>query len=78
MEYLSRVEEDQTLVLTSGHPSGLFPSPAAAPRLVVTNGMVVPNYSTRQHYDDMFALGVTMYVTHTHIRPKMASLQSQY
>ncbi|XP_047000587.1 urocanate hydratase-like [Schistocerca americana] len=61
MRYLSSLERDQTLVLYSGHPLGVFPSPASAPRLVITNGMVVPNYSTRKHYDDMFALGVTMY-----------------
>ncbi|KAF2368680.1 Urocanase [Trinorchestia longiramus] len=61
MHYLSTMTEDQTLVLSSGHPVGLFPSRPGAPRLVISNGIVVPNYSSRQRYDDMFALGVTMY-----------------
>ena len=45
--------EDQTLVLYSGHPMGLFPSHPNAPRLVVTNGLTVPNYSTREDYERM-------------------------
>ncbi|XP_067001642.2 urocanate hydratase [Anabrus simplex] len=61
MQYLSQMDDHQTLVMYSGHPLGLFPSTPAAPRAVITNGMVIPNYSSRQHYDDMFALGVTMY-----------------
>ncbi|XP_070559214.1 urocanate hydratase-like [Ptychodera flava] len=61
MHYLSRMTEDQTLAMYSGHPQGLFPSHRQAPRVVITNGMVVPNYSSRQDYDRMFALGVTMY-----------------
>lgn len=51
---------DQTLVMYSGHPMGLFPSTPASPRLVITNGMVVPNYSSRDEYDKMFAMGNTM------------------
>jgi urocanate hydratase len=61
MQYLSAIEEDQTLVLYSGHPLGVFPSSREAPRVVVTNGMVVPNYSRREDYDRMAALGVTSY-----------------
>ncbi|MFH2007361.1 MAG: urocanate hydratase [bacterium] len=61
MEYLSEMSEEQTLVLYSGHPLGLFPSHADAPRLVVTNGMVVPNYSSGDDYNRMAALGVTSY-----------------
>ncbi|MEN8209844.1 MAG: urocanate hydratase, partial [Candidatus Fermentibacteria bacterium] len=61
MKYLSEMTEHQTLVLYSGHPLGLFPSHPEAPRLVLTNGMVVPNYSSREDYDRMSALGVTSY-----------------
>ncbi|XP_069942579.1 urocanate hydratase isoform X2 [Cherax quadricarinatus] len=61
LHYLSVMMEDQTLVLYSGHPLGLFPSDPRSPRLVITNGMVIPSYSTRVNYDDMFAMGVTMY-----------------
>jgi urocanate hydratase len=61
MRYLSEMTDEQTLVLYSGHPLGLFPSRPDAPRLVVTNGMVVPNYSSREDYDRMAALGVTSY-----------------
>ena len=48
MQYLSQMENDQTLVMYSGHPMGLFPSHPDAPRVVVTNGMVIPNYSTKE------------------------------
>jgi len=61
MNYLSTLEEDQTLVMYSGHPMGVFPSKKHAPRLVITNGMVIPNYSSREQYEKMFALGVTMF-----------------
>lgn len=61
MKYLSKMNASQTLVMMSGHPLGLFPSTPRGPRLVITNGMTVPNYSTRINYDRMFALGVTMY-----------------
>ncbi|MCD4776958.1 MAG: urocanate hydratase [Candidatus Aegiribacteria sp.] len=61
MKYLSEMTENQTLVLYSGHPLGLFPSHPEAPRLVLTNGMVIPNYSSREDYDRMAALGVTSY-----------------
>ncbi|XP_068763452.1 urocanate hydratase isoform X2 [Struthio camelus] len=61
MRYLSEMTEEQTLVMYSGHPLGLFPSRQYAPRLIITNGMVIPNYSTRDEYEKMFALGVTMY-----------------
>ena len=61
MRYLSRMTEEQTLVIYSGHPLGLFPSHPDAPRLVVTNGMVVPNYSSQDDYERMNALGVTSY-----------------
>ena len=61
MKYLSQMTEEQTLVLYSGHPLGLFPSHPEAPRVVVTNGMVVPNYSSPEDYDRLNALGVTSY-----------------
>jgi len=61
MQYLSQMESDQTLVMYSGHPMGVFPSNPSAPRLVITNGMVIPNYSSRDMYERLFALGVTMY-----------------
>jgi len=61
MRYLSQMTEHQTLVLYSGHPLGLFPSHPDAPRVVLTNGMVIPNYSSRADYDRMAALGVTSY-----------------
>ena len=61
MKYLSEMTEEQTLVLYSGHPLGLFPSHVDAPRLVVTNGMVIPNYSSQEDYTKMAALGVTSY-----------------
>ncbi|WP_423126744.1 urocanate hydratase [Gaoshiqia sp. Z1-71] len=61
MKYLSEMTDDQTLVLYSGHPMGLFPSHPDAPRVVVTNGMVVFNYSGRDDYERMNALGVSQY-----------------
>lgn len=61
MKYLSEMEDDQTLVMYSGHPLGLFPSNPEAPRVVVTNGMVIPNYSSQDDYERMNALGVTQY-----------------
>jgi urocanate hydratase len=61
MKYLSEMTEQQTLVLYSGHPLGLFPSHPDAPRVVVTNGMVIPNHSSRNDYTRMSALGVTSY-----------------
>lgn len=61
MRYLSEMTDEQTLVLYSGHPLGLFPSHPEAPRVVVTCGMVVPNHSSGQDYDRMAALGVSSY-----------------
>ncbi len=61
MKYLSELQRDQTLVMYSGHPLGLFPSPTHGPRLVITNGMVIPNYSKQDDYERMAALGVSMY-----------------
>ncbi len=61
MRYLSQMTEEQTLAMYSGHPLGLFPSHKDAPRVVVTNGMVIPNYSSGDDYNRMAALGVTMY-----------------
>jgi urocanate hydratase len=62
MKYLSELQDTDTLVMTSGHPAGVFPSlyPETSPRVVITNGMVIPNYSKVSDYDRMFALGVTM------------------
>jgi urocanate hydratase len=61
MQYLSGMTEDQTLVMYSGHPMGLFPSHKEAPRVVVTNGMMVPNYSKPDDWERFNALGVTQY-----------------
>ncbi len=61
MKYLAEMTEEQTLVLYSGHPTGLFPSHRDAPRVVVTNGMVIPNYSGRDDYERLNALGVSQY-----------------
>lgn len=61
MKYLSEMESDQTLHLYSGHPMGLFPSSKDAPRVVVTNGMMIPNYSQPDDWEKFNALGVTQY-----------------
>ncbi|MBI5532092.1 MAG: urocanate hydratase [Deltaproteobacteria bacterium] len=61
MQQLSRLERDQTLAIYSGHPMGIFPSNPWAPRVVLTNGMVIPNYSKQSNYDRLAALGVTSY-----------------
>lgn len=61
MHYLSVMSEEQTLVMCSGHPQGLFPSSVSSPRMVISNGLVIPNYSSREMYDKLFAMGVTMY-----------------
>lgn len=61
MQYLSEMTDDQTLVMYSGHPMGLFPSHPAAPRVVVVNGMMIPNYSQPDDYERGNALGVTQY-----------------
>jgi urocanate hydratase len=61
MKYLSEMTDEQTLVVYSGHPLGLFPSYKNSPRLVVTNGMVIPNYSSRDHLEKFNALGVSQY-----------------
>uniref|UniRef100_A0AC34FJ66 Urocanate hydratase n=1 Tax=Panagrolaimus sp. ES5 TaxID=591445 RepID=A0AC34FJ66_9BILA len=61
IKYLAEMTEEQTLSLYSGHPLGLFPSHEHAPRVVITNGMMIPNYSTKEYYDKFFALGVTQY-----------------
>ena len=61
MKYLSEMTDEQTLVMYSGHPFGLFPSHKRAPRVVVTNGMVIPNYSKPDDWERMNALGVSQY-----------------
>jgi len=61
MQYLSEMTEEQTLVMYSGHPMGLFPSSKLAPRVVVTNGMMIPNYSKPDDWERFNALGVTQY-----------------
>ena len=61
MKYLSEMTDGQTLVMYSGHPLGLFPSHPGAPRVVVTNGMVIPNYSKPDDWERMNALGVSQY-----------------
>ena len=57
MKYLSEMTEEQTLVMCSGHPQGLFPSHKNAPRVVVTNGMMIPNYSKQDDWEKFNALG---------------------
>ena len=61
MKYLAEMTDEQTLVLYSGHPLGLFPSHREAPRVVVTNGMMIPNYSSKEDWNRYNALGVTQY-----------------
>jgi len=61
MQYLATMTDEQTLVLYSGHPMGLFPAPKDAPRVVVTNGMMIPNYSKPDDLEKFNALGVTQY-----------------
>lgn len=61
MKYLAEMTEEQTLVMYSGHPMGLFPSHKDAPRVVVTNGMMIPNYSKPDDWEKFNALGVTQY-----------------
>uniref|UniRef100_A0AC34Q2F6 Urocanate hydratase n=1 Tax=Panagrolaimus sp. JU765 TaxID=591449 RepID=A0AC34Q2F6_9BILA len=61
LKYLAEMSEEQTLAMYSGHPLGLFPSHKDAPRVVITNGMMIPNYSSKALYDKFFALGVTQY-----------------
>jgi urocanate hydratase len=61
MQYLAEMTENQTLVVYSGHPIGLFPSHPEAPRVVVTNGMMIPNYSKKNDWNKFNALGVTQY-----------------
>lgn len=61
MQYLAEMTEEQTLVMYSGHPLGLFPSHKDAPRVVVTNGMMIPNYSQPDDWEKFNALGVTQY-----------------
>jgi urocanate hydratase len=61
MQYLATMTDEQTLVLYSGHPLGLFPSHKDAPRVIITNGMVIPNYSSKDHWEKFNALGVSQY-----------------
>jgi urocanate hydratase len=61
MKYLSEMNNNQTLVINSGHPLGLFPSNVIAPRVVVSNGMMIPNYSSKENFEKFNALGVTQY-----------------
>ncbi len=61
MKYLAELTDEQTLVMYSGHPMGLFPSHKEAPRVVVTNGMTIPNYSKPEDWERYYALGVSQY-----------------
>ncbi len=61
MKYLSEMTDNQTLVMYSGHPLGLFPSHPDAPRVIVTNGMVIPNHSTPDDWERLNAMGVSQY-----------------
>jgi urocanate hydratase len=61
MQYLSEMNDEQTLAMYSGHPMGLFPSHKNAPRVIVTNGMMIPNHSSQEDWNKFNALGVTQY-----------------
>ena len=61
MQYLSEMNDNQTLHMYSGHPMGLFPSSKQAPRVIITNGMMIPNYSSQDEWEKYNALGVTQY-----------------
>ncbi|MTI38342.1 urocanate hydratase [Fulvivirga lutimaris] len=61
MQYLATMNDEQTLHMYSGHPMGLFPSSKSAPRVIVTNGMMIPNYSSQDDWNKFNALGVTQY-----------------
>jgi urocanate hydratase len=61
MKYLSEMNDEQTLIMYSGHPMGLFPSHKNAPRVIVTNGMMIPNHSSQEDWNKYNALGVTQY-----------------
>ncbi len=61
MKYLAEVSDNQTLVMYSGHPMGIFPSHSEAPRVVVTNGLTIPNYSKPEDWEKYYALGVSQY-----------------
>jgi urocanate hydratase len=61
MQYLATMTDEQTLHMYSGHPLGVFPSSSQAPRVVVTNGMMIPNYSKQDDWERYNALGVTQY-----------------
>ncbi len=61
MKYLAQMTDEQTLIMNSGHPQGLFPSHKDAPRVVVTNGLTIPNYSKPEHWEKFYALGVSQY-----------------
>src|SRR3989339_1095504 len=61
MKYLAEMTEEQTLVMYSGHPMGLYPSHKDAPRVIVTNGMMIPNYSKPDDWEKYNAMGVTQY-----------------
>ncbi len=61
MQYLATMTEEQTLIMNSGHPQGLFPSHKNAPRVVITNGMVIPNYSKQDDWERFNAMGVSQY-----------------
>ena len=61
MQYLANMTDEQTLVMYSGHPLGLFPSHRNAPRVIVTNGMVIPNYSSQDNWERFNAMGVSQY-----------------
>ena len=61
MQYLSQMNDEQTLVINSGHPQGLFPSHKSAPRVIIWNGLVIPNYYSKELYEKYHAMGTTMY-----------------
>ena len=61
LHYLSKITEEQTLILMSGHPQGLYPSTPRDARMVITNGMMVPNYSSKELYEKHYAMGNTIY-----------------
>jgi urocanate hydratase len=77
MQYLSTMGDEQTLSMSSGHPAGLFPAPSSAPRVVISNGMVIPNYSSAKDYTRMYAMGNSMYGQMTAGRSVLAPSSQQ-
>ena len=74
MNYLATMENDQTLVMYSGHPMGLFPSKPSNPRMIITNGMVIPNYSSKEEYDKLISFIDRLVLSSEPVLKKMENL----